>query len=244
MEDIKLIHLDETDSTNRYLSQYRGEEGRIMTVVAADWQTAGRGQGCHTWESERGKNLMFSIKTCPVGLPAARQYVMMQAGALATLHVLETYAGGFSIKWPNDIYWHDMKISGTLSEATIAAGCVRSIILGTGVNVNQERFVSDAQNPVSLCHIIHRTTDTGNLLALILTQTAIYINKVNRGEYDAVHKEYSARLYRREGYHRYRDEGGEFTAAIREIQPNGRITLCRADGQLSEYDFREVRFVI
>ena len=243
-DGIKFIHLDSTDSTNRYLRQYNGEEGRLMTVVTARYQTDGRGQGNHTWESEDGKNLMFSIKIRPHHLPIARQYVMMQAEALAIFHTLQTYADGFSIKWPNDIYWNDRKISGTLAESSISVDGVSSMILGTGININQQRFLSDAPNPVSLCNIINRETDTEEVLKKILTAFAVYIYKVYDGKYDDIHDEYMSHLYRRKGYHQFRDNGGTFTAAIDTVLPSGRMRLRRTDGTLSEYDFREVKFII
>ena len=40
------------DSTNDYLRKYTPEEGEKITIVVADYQTAGRGQGTNTWESE------------------------------------------------------------------------------------------------------------------------------------------------------------------------------------------------
>lgn len=243
-EGIKLIHLDSTESTNHYLSQYDGEEGRLMTVVTARYQTAGRGQGTHTWESEEGKNLMFSIKTRPYNLPTTRQYVMVQAEALAIFHTLQTYADGFTIKWPNDIYWNNSKISGTLSESSISVKGVNSIILGTGININQERFISNAPNPVSLRNIINRETDTEEVLDKILATFAIYINKVYEGDYDEIHNEYMSHLYRSEGCHRFSDNSGTFTATIDTVLPSGRLRLRRTDGTLSEYDFREVKFII
>ena len=53
-----IIHLEETDSTNRYLRELSADDDFI--AVTADYQTAGRGQGSNSWESERGKNLLFS----------------------------------------------------------------------------------------------------------------------------------------------------------------------------------------
>ena len=66
----RIIHISQTDSTNRYLHDLR-PEGEEMTVVVADYQTAGRGQGSNSWESEPGKNLLMSIRVYPtmVGLP-------------------------------------------------------------------------------------------------------------------------------------------------------------------------------
>ena len=112
MEDIITLRLTETDSTNRFLREYTGAEGSLMTVVTADYQTAGRGQGRNTWESAPGQNLLFSVKVRPRGLEARRQFVMLEAGALAVRDALSHYADGFTVKWPNDVYWRDMKISG------------------------------------------------------------------------------------------------------------------------------------
>ena len=83
MEDIITLRLKETDSTNRFLREYTGEEGSLMTVVTADYQTAGRGQGRNSWESAPGQNLLFSVKVRPRGVEARRQFVMLEAGALA-----------------------------------------------------------------------------------------------------------------------------------------------------------------
>ena len=57
-----LIVLDETDSTNRYISQLCNELQESvaeLTTVTAEFQTAGKGQRGNTWEAERGKNLLF-----------------------------------------------------------------------------------------------------------------------------------------------------------------------------------------
>ena len=65
----KIIRLEEIDSTNRYLKNYREEGDEEMIVTVADYQAAGKGQGTHTWESEKGKNLLFSIKVYPHWIP-------------------------------------------------------------------------------------------------------------------------------------------------------------------------------
>ena len=59
--DFRIIHIEETDSTNRWLK----ENGEGNMVVVADYQTAGKGCGTNSWESERGKNLTFSMLIHP-----------------------------------------------------------------------------------------------------------------------------------------------------------------------------------
>ena len=58
--NFKVVHIDETDSTNRWLKEHDSQADETV-VVWADYQTAGRGCGTNTWESERGKNLLFSL---------------------------------------------------------------------------------------------------------------------------------------------------------------------------------------
>ena len=244
MEDVFTLRLAETDSTNRFLREYRGEEGRLMTVAVADYQTAGRGQGRNTWESAPGQNLLFSVKVDPKGLAVRRQFVMLEAGALAVRDALRHYADGFTVKWPNDVYWRAMKISGTLSECTVAKGLVSGCILGIGINVNQREFTGSAPNPVSLASILGREVSRDELLDLFIDGFKSYLGMVDAGRYDDIHAGYAAALYRREGFHAYRDATGEFMAAIERVEPDGRFVLRRADGSESGYLFKEVECVL
>lgn len=241
---IKIIRLDEVDSTNNYLSSYRGEEGERMTVAVADFQTAGRGQGANVWESERGKNLTFSVKCRPVRLAVARQYVMLEAGALAVRDALARYADGMTIKWPNDIYCGNGKISGTLSECSVTSAGIRHCILGMGVNVNQRRFVGNAPNPVSLVNVIGHETDSEKVLQEVLERFDFYLSMVDAGKYDVIDQCYKSMLYRRTGFHPYEDAEGEFEAEYSDILMNGHLVLRRLDGTMSEYAFKEVKYII
>lgn len=268
MEKIKIIELDSVDSTNRYLHDYDGEEGELMTVAVARYQTAGKGQGVNVWESEDGKNLTFSVKVHPAGMPANSQYVMLEAMALAvraaldsevkkvrSWSMLEDYdfmfgrsvasgidCRGFTVKWPNDIYWDDLKISGTLSECEINSRGVKSCIIGTGINVNQREFRGDAPNPVSLSQIVRRDVPLKRVLDAVLSNFEHYLSVVNDGGYDRLKDEYMSVLYRRNGSYGYVDSKGEFYARIEDVDRNGHLILRRDDGTVSEYEFKEVKF--
>jgi len=62
--------------------------------------------------------------------------------------------------------------------------------------------------------------------------------------FETIHKDYINALYRKEGYHKYRDDTGIFDAVIHDIEPTGRLILKRTDDSLSQYAFKEVSFVI
>ena len=175
----KIIHIDETDSTNRWLcnnpSLFRDNpslldnKGGLLSdneigngvVVVADYQTAGRGCGTNRWESERGKNLLFSVMLHPENVPANRQFQISRAISLAIVDALGEWVGDLSIKWPNDIYWRNGKLAGILIENSLQGSMIRDSIIGVGLNVNQRAFHSDAPNPVSMYQLTGQETDIG-----------------------------------------------------------------------------------
>ena len=77
-----VIRLAETDSTNNYLCDLLAKE-RLPegSVVATDFQSAGRGQVGNSWESERGQNLTFSVVVYPTSIPVRDQFLLSQVAA-------------------------------------------------------------------------------------------------------------------------------------------------------------------
>lgn len=251
-----IIRLRETDSTNSYLARHANDYGNDIVVVTAGHQTAGRGQGTNTWESEDGKNLLFSLMVKHTGVEADRQFVLSMAAALALRDAIGKHikdagnseatgkpANDITLKWPNDIYWRDCKISGTLIETVIGSKTVKQCIFGTGININQTLFVSDAPNPTSLKLITGQDHSAESLLNDILQAFAVYYSMVQARQYAAIAAMYRKALYRRNGMHPYRDKNGLFEAAIEDVDLDGTLTLRTQNGELRKYMFKEVAFV-
>ena len=234
----KITHIDETDSTNRWLRNCTGGQSScaIHEVVWADYQTAGRGQGTNTWESERGKNLTFSILLHPVDLPANRQFLLSMQVSLAICEALGEHIGDLSIKWPNDIYWRNAKIAGILIENSLQGSVIRDSIVGVGLNVNQRQFMSDAPNPISLWQICEHETDREQLLKDILAALDRLLGQ-------EVRERYLSMLYRRKGFHPYVDKDGAFMAELEDVEDDGHLLLCDDSGGRRRYAFKEVMFI-
>lgn len=248
-DGIHYIEVGETGSTNDYLKSLLATLDGVqreprLTVAYADYQTAGRGQGTNTWESERGRNLLFSVLCHPVWVPVQAQFLISEAMAIALHGALAAYTGDITIKWPNDIYWRDRKISGTIIESTLQGGHIRDCIVGTGVNVNQAEFHSDAPNPVSLCQIIGREADRMALLRDIITRFDAGLADLRDGNYGKTAATYMACLYRSHGFHAFRDKDGAFEAAIVEVEDDGHLILRDRDDVIRSYAFKEIEFVI
>ena len=233
--DFKIIHIEETDSTNRWLR----ENSQGCEVVVAEYQTAGKGCGTNSWESERGKNLTFSVMLHPEEIPASRQFRISEAVSVALCATLEAYIyNKVEIKWPNDIYVGDRKICGILIENRLQGSTIKDSIIGIGLNVNQQTFRSDAPNPVSMCQLLGHEIDRAVLLEAFLK--ALDVAMVS----ETLASDYCSRLYRRDGFYGYRDSHGEFQAKLLDVLDDGRLVLLDTEGRTRMYAFKEVVFIV
>ncbi len=273
--DFKVIHIEETDSTNGWIKKrkadqttpglskqavqttpdpsYSGGES-CAQVVVAEYQTAGRGCGSNTWESERGKNLTFSVLLHPTEIPADCQFRISEAVSVAICETLERWFRPLSpsdsspdsgeqvvtIKWPNDIYVGDKKICGILIENQLRGRLISDSIVGIGLNVNQTVFRSDAPNPVSLAQLTGHEEDREALLQAFLQRLSVTMEM----EPEALMEAYRSRLYRREGFHRFSDSRGEFEAKVMNVLDDGRLVLLDTEGKARMYAFKEVVFCL
>lgn len=242
---VPLIHISETNSTNNYLqslcSKQKVEE---LTVVVADFQTSGRGQRGNSWESDSGKNLLFSIVIFPEFLEARRQFLISQIISLAIKEELDTYTTDISIKWPNDIYWKEKKICGMLIENDLMGRNISQSIAGIGININQETFHSFAPNPVSLRQITGKEFDLFEILKNIVLRIQSYYSLLKKGNTESIVCQYEMSLFRKEGMHRFKDANGEFLARIICVKPEGRLILEDEILNKRGYMFKEVEYLL
>jgi BirA family transcriptional regulator, biotin operon repressor / biotin---[acetyl-CoA-carboxylase] ligase len=203
------IWLDETTSTNSYLAELCDTQTcPELTSVYTAYQSAGRGQRGNSWESEAGANLLFSFVVYPEFLEARRQFLLSQITALALQEILSLYTEDIRIKWPNDIYWKDKKLCGTLIENDLTGTHIGRSISGTGVNLNQEQFISDAPNPVSLFQITGKRYDRRVILEQFMEraeayygcQIALSVNKDSFAFPGAIHDDIIADMFSKAGH--------------------------------------------
>lgn len=246
-----LIALEETDSTNQYLNQLCNEQGNAtpeFTTVTAQFQSSGKGQRGNSWESEPGKNLLFSFVAYPTFLPARRQFILSQIASLAVKEELNRWSNDFFIKWPNDIYYREKKIAGMLIENDLNGSYIGRSICGIGLNLNQETFLSDAPNPISLKQITGKEADRNEILANIMKRLQIYYNGLRMEDADTFAAEVAARyarsLFRRRGYHTYEDANGRFQARLLRVEQDGHFVLEDENGEERSYLFKEVQYVL
>lgn len=243
-------YIKNIDSTSTELRRrMSAEELPHGYCISADFQTAGHGQATNHWESEDGKNLLFSLLLRPSVIPASEQFVITEIVTLAIINALQDYIRQrITIKWPNDIYVGDKKLCGILIENALCGPTIDTCIVGIGININQELFTSDAPNPISLKQLNGRDNDREEIFEEIYQNILRYYdyladNWQNNDIKQSLHYEYMNNLYRRVGYHNYSTpEGEKFSAEIEEIGPQGHLTLRLQSGELRIFAFKEVIF--
>ncbi len=171
----------ELGSTNSRLEELAGQGAEHGTVLVADRQTEGRGRGQRSWHSPPGLNLYFSMLLRPDWPVGAARPVSLAAG-VALAEALEPLLPGTPVlKWPNDLLYEGRKLAGILVEASLHGESIRHMIVGIGINVNEQPFpesLADLASSLSLA--AGRTFDRGEVLALVLTRLEHWFDSLDR----------------------------------------------------------------
>lgn len=133
------------DSTNQYLLD-RLNELQSGDACVAEYQQAGRGRRGRKWFSPFGANLYLSIYWRLEQGPAAAVGLSLVIGIVIAEVLQSLGADKVRVKWPNDLYLQDRKLSGILVELTGKTGDAAQIVSGAGINLAMRRVESDVVN--------------------------------------------------------------------------------------------------
>lgn len=134
-----LIYKKSVGSTNSELKNLTPEQLGHGTLCIADYQTGGRGQYKRSWNSEKNKNLMFTMGFKPSS--GDRLPLLTLSCALGVARAIDqTGIKGCEIKWPNDVLINGKKVAGVLTETVFIGKQPERVLVGIGMNVNQTEF--------------------------------------------------------------------------------------------------------
>ncbi|MBT2582064.1 biotin--[acetyl-CoA-carboxylase] ligase [Planococcus sp. ISL-109] len=133
-----ITHLEQCAST-QIVAHKLAQEGAVDgTVVIAELQTEGRGRLMRKWDSAHGKGIWMSIILRP-NVPPHKAPQFTLVAAVAVVRAIQQVTGlEPMIKWPNDILFGAKKATGILTELQSDADGIQALIIGIGVNVNQQ----------------------------------------------------------------------------------------------------------
>jgi BirA family biotin operon repressor/biotin-[acetyl-CoA-carboxylase] ligase len=230
------IFFKELESTNSYISRTLVTEQLTEgTIVHTEYQSAGKGQAGNKWESEKDKNLTFSIILYPSFIRPSEQFLISVSISLGICDFLKRHIDNCSIKWPNDIYANNDKIAGILIEHSLMADKIQNTIAGIGLNINQERFISDAINPVSLKLLTGREYDLNVVLDQISLDLDKRYNQLINKEFGQLRNDYISQIFRLNEWSQFKDSSGYFRGRIITVTDEGLVRVEKDGGELVDY---------
>jgi len=238
-----LIHLPSVDSTNKYAAAILHKENATEgTVILADVQTRGKGQGDNIWLSDNGLNLLCSLILKPDFLPAYKQFYLSMCIATGLFDCLADLGIRSQVKWPNDILIEGKKVAGILIENTILSHNLNSSIVGIGLNVNQVSFPPGIPNPTSLTGETGKSYDIGQLLEKLLPFFEKRLNQLYAEDFMAIKSQYLNCLWLLNTRVVFTDQKGVFEGRIVDVAESGELVILTSVGETKMYGFKEVEF--
>ncbi|MCK5734099.1 MAG: biotin--[acetyl-CoA-carboxylase] ligase [Candidatus Latescibacteria bacterium] len=154
------------------------------TLVVAECQTGGRGRSGRSWDSPEGMGIWASLVFRP-GSRAGYAHRLGMCAGVGIVQALARIGVHATLKWPNDIRIGEKKLGGILTETQADGDCIRALVLGFGVNVNQTEacFREDLRDTaISIRLATGRKQKRVSLLQRILRETEAWVLPILRDE--------------------------------------------------------------
>ncbi len=243
---MKLFKLDAINSTSIYLKQLSKEvDVSNWTIVTAEYQTLGRGQMQTKWESEYGKNLIFSVLIKFDDLKVWNQFNLNCAISIGIFNALKEYKlPQLKIKWPNDIMSVNKKLGGILIENSLLNDKIYQSVVGIGLNINQDIYPDYLPKAVSMKQILKNDFDRDEILFQIVNSIKTQIDILNRGEFKTLHQNYENILFKKGKVQMFENKNHlKFIGQIIGVSKQGKLLVNLENESVMEYDFKEIKFI-
>jgi BirA family biotin operon repressor/biotin-[acetyl-CoA-carboxylase] ligase len=233
-----LYHFYDLDSTNVFAARLLSHGRKVApgTAVLAESQTAGRGRLGRSWHSERETGIYLSIIVFPKAPPTLAPLFTL-ATAVAMHEAVERYTGlDVDIKWPNDLLTGGKKFCGILSEIQAEVDQVKTMVIGVGVNVNQERLPEDIRERATSLRIASgRIQSRLEIVAEFFEQfEGIYLNMEHNGPAGVIDQWTRSSSFAEGRRIEIHDGVRTIAGVTRGLNPLGALRVERKGGQVDE----------
>jgi BirA family biotin operon repressor/biotin-[acetyl-CoA-carboxylase] ligase len=223
----------EVTSTNDIASELIGRGAPEGTLVTAEAQTKGRGRQGRVWTTSRGKALAFSLVLKPK-MEIRQIPGVTLAAAVAVAQTLEAYGLKPKIKWPNDVLLKDKKVCGILTEMGPRYDNRQSVVLGIGINLNQETkdFPLNIRSlATSAYRASGRRVDRIEFLQKLMARLESVYGLIHKKRFDKVLVEWRKRSVTMGQWVRVTEGSKKLEGQVVDIDSRGFLLVRREKGQ-------------
>ena len=231
----RIHHFFRTDSTNRVAFDLGNANEAEGAVVLAEQQTAGRGRAGRTWHSERANGIYVTLLLRPKISPVQAPLLTMMAGLSAHAAIQAQTGLHPDLKWPNDLMLNGKKLGGILTEMHAETTLVRFVIVGIGINVNQDKFPAElSEIATSLYAETGKTQSRLELLTRLLREFETDYNRFLREGSASITERFERVSSYASGKKVRVTNGAEsYVGVTAGLRPEGLLQVQREDGALS-----------
>ncbi|WP_022664394.1 biotin--[acetyl-CoA-carboxylase] ligase [Desulfospira joergensenii] len=164
----RIFHFQKVESTMDKARELAREGAPHFSCVVSEHQSKSRGRLDRQWVSSKG-GLWFTLILKP-DLPPPLAWIFNFAASSCLSRVLSRmFDLDVRVKWPNDLLLNGEKLVGMLSEMETRADMINFLLLGIGLNVNNETR-SESFRAASLKTALGRAVPRKKILAEFLTR--------------------------------------------------------------------------
>lgn len=222
------------DSTNLWAKQLAEAGAEAGTLAVAETQTRGRGRRGRAWTSPEGKNIYMTLVLRPEIQPQDAPMLTLVMGLSAAQAAARVTGLSAGIKWPNDVVLEKKKICGILTEMSVQAEYVDYVVIGVGINVNQEHFPEELEDKATSLRIqAGKKFRRAEIAAAVLEEfEKNYETFLKTCDLSGLQEAYGRHLLNRDQEVRILEKEGEWRGTARGINRSGELLVELPDGKI------------
>ena len=234
------MFFDSIESTNDYLIAQPFQE--VIQLCIAREQTQGKGQHGRVWCSQKDGSILFSIRqnfntSCDLS-------GLSLVVALAIVKSLEEACTieRLSIKWPNDIYFGDKKLSGILLENQLH-GDKQSVVIGVGVNYALGENLGCETPWIDLTTISDSVTNITALTAAIINTILAYVKRFEKNGFEDFQSEWVAYDMLKGQRAKVERASNPFAGEVMGVNSKGALLISNENGIEVMYSSEQITYI-
>lgn len=246
----RVVHFEQTGSTNDEAARLAGLGAEDGTLVIADAQTAGRGRLGRSWVSPPGAGLYASVVMRPPLrrplAPSGAEGLLTLAGGVGLAEGLRAATGlAVELKWPNDLMapGGGRKLGGILTEGSSDGTALAFVVVGFGINLRGGFDGALADRATSLEAELGRPVERSAVLVECLAALAPRVRDLTEGRAAEIRARWQAWAPSAHGRPvEWTADAGRRSGVAEGIDDSGAL-LVRVGGSLERIVSGEVRWL-